>query len=235
VVSSTVHDRKRFAGLAAVVATAATAVLFRGGPLAVHAMSSEPRHSHPIPEKLGAVRFETSCVASVQGDFERAVALLHSFAYAASAKAFTAVAEGDPSCAIAYWGVAMSAFHQLWTPPDATALHLGQEEIRAAQKIGAKTQRERELIDAAGIYFRDTDPLHHAARAKDYQLAMESVAKHFPTDVEAQVFYALALIATAPPTDRSHANQKLAAAILEPIYRDHPGPSWNRPLPDSRI
>ena len=120
----------------------------------------------------------------------------------------------------------MSAFHQLWTPPDATALQLGQEEIRAARAIGAKTERERELIDAVGIYFGDTDAAHHSARARGYELAMESVAKHFPGDVEAQVFYALALIATAPATDRSHANQKRAAAILEPIYRDlpdHPG------------
>lgn len=221
-VSSTVHNRKRFAGAAAVVTTAAIGVLFRSGPVAADTILSEPTHSHPIPEKLGTVRFETSCAATVQGDFERAVALLHSFAYAASAKAFTAVAEGDPSCAIAHWGVAMSAFHQLWTPPDATALHLGQQEIRTARRIGAKTERERQLIDAAGIYFRDIDPVHHAARAKDYELGMESVAKHFPTDVEVQVFYALALIATAPPTDRSHANQKRAAAILEPIYRDHP-------------
>jgi hypothetical protein len=123
VVSSTVHHRKRFSGAAAVLATAAAAVLFRSGPSAADAISAEPTHSHPIPEKLGTVRFETSCVATVQGDFERSVALLHSFAYTASAKAFTAVAKGDPSCAIAHWGVAMSAFHQLWTPPDATALH----------------------------------------------------------------------------------------------------------------
>ncbi len=179
-------------------------------------------HSHPAPEKLGTVSFETSCAPGVQRDFERAVALLHSFAYTESASAFAAIAKADPGCAMAHWGVAMSGFHQLWAPPDAKALLLGQEEIRAAGLIAKKTERERQIINAGGAYFRDADPLHHLVRAKEYERAMESVAKQFPTDVEVQVFYALALIATAPPTDRSHANQKRAAAILEPIYRDHP-------------
>src|SRR5215470_95996 len=127
---------------------------------------------------------------------------------------------------MAHWGVAMSAFHQLWSPPGASALHAGRDEVVAARRIGSDTGREREFIDAAAVYFSDVDPAHHAARAKEYEHAMESVAHDFPKDDEAQIFYALALIATAPPTDRSHANQKRAAAILEPIYQrqpDHPG------------
>jgi len=120
----------------------------------------------------------------------------------------------------------MSGFHQLWSPPGAKDLDLGREELSAARRSDPKTQRERELIAAAAVYFSDSDPAHHATRAKEYERAMQSVAQHFPSDDEVQVFYALALIATAPPTDRSHANQKRAAAILEPIYHrqpDHPG------------
>jgi tetratricopeptide (TPR) repeat protein len=195
--------------------------------LIARAAAGESEHSqHPPPEKLGTVRFENSCTAAVQSQFGRAVALLHSFAYDPAAREFTAVAAADPGCAIAHWGVAMSVFHQLWSPPGATELQRGREELLAAQRVPAKTVRERELIDAGAVYFSDMDPAHHASRANEYARAMQSVAEHFPKDDETQIFYALALVATAPPTDRSHANQKHAAAILEPIYRrlpDHPG------------
>jgi tetratricopeptide (TPR) repeat protein len=192
----------------------------------VNTAANEPVHSHPPPDKLGTVHFDTSCAAAVQSQFDHAVALLHSFAYDAAAREFHEIAAGDSGCAMAHWGVAMSAFHQLWSPPGAKALDLGREELLAARQSNARTERERELIAAAAVYFSDSDPGHHATRAKDYERAMQSVARHFPSDDEVQVFYALALIATAPPTDRSHANQKRAAAILEPIYHrqpDHPG------------
>ncbi len=196
------------------------------GAVASNGPPNEPLHSHPVPEKLGTVRFENSCAASTQSRFNRAMALLHSFAYDAAAKEFGAIATSDAGCAMARWGVAISAFHQLWSPPGANELQLGQEQLLKARRMGARTARERELIDAASVYFSDTDPAHHAQRAEAYERAMESVAQHFPSDDEVQIFYALALIATAPPTDRLHTRQKRAAAILEPIYRrqpDHPG------------
>ncbi len=195
--------------------------------VAAQGASDEPvHHSHPAPEKLGTVHFETSCTAAVQGQFDRAVALLHSFAYDTAAKEFAAVAARDTACAMAHWGIAMSAYHQLWSPAGTSELQAGQEQLLIAHRIGASTAREREFMDAAAVYFSDTDPAHHLARAQGYARAMQSVAQHFPHDDETQIFYALALIATAPPTDRSHANQKRAADILEPIYRrqpDHPG------------
>ena len=196
------------------------------GSIAAPAAANEAVHTHPPPEKLGTVHFETSCATAVQSQFDHAVALLHSFAYDLAAKEFSEIAAMDRGCAIAHWGVAMAAFPQLWSPPGAAALQAGREEVLAARRIGPRTSREREFIDAAAVYFSDLDPAHHAARAKKYEHAMQSVAHDFPKDDEAQVFYALALIATAPPTDRSHANQKRAAAILEPIYQrqpDHPG------------
>jgi tetratricopeptide (TPR) repeat protein len=188
--------------------------------------ANEAPHSHPAPEKLGTVHFDNSCAAAVQGSFARAVALLHSFAYEVAAKQFDAVATQDPGCAMAHWGAAMTEYHQLWDAPKAAALQVGHDQLLVAHRIGAHTARERELIDAAATFFSDTDPTHHAARAKSYAGAMESVAQHFPRDDEIQIFYALALISTALPTDRSHPNQKRAAAILEPIYArqpDHPG------------
>jgi len=193
---------------------------------AAMAAADEPMHDHPPPEKLGTVHFETSCSVVVRARFDHALALLHSFAYDMAGREFQAVAAADTGCAMAHWGVAMSGFHQLWSPPGASALQSGQQELAAARQHGIQTGREREWIDAAAVYFSDTDPAHHAVRAKAYERAMQSVAAHFPADDEAQVFYALALIATAAPTDRSHTNQKHAAAILEPLYHrqpDHPG------------
>lgn len=196
--------------------------------LAWHAAlgAADEPHSHPAPEKLGTVHFDTSCASEVKGSFDRAVALLHSFAYEVAAREFAAVGERDPGCAMAHWGVAMTQFHQLWSPPDSGALQRGRDEVSAARKVGARTPRERELIDALATFFSDTDPAHHGARLEAYSRAMESVASEFPADDEIQMFHALALIASAPPTDRSHERQKRAADILEPIYRrqpDHPG------------
>jgi hypothetical protein len=171
---------------------------------------------------LGAVTFATSCAQRVGHDFERAVALLHSFAYTASENAFRAVAAADPSCAMAHWGVAMSYFHQLWSPPGDVELSKGQAEIVEARGRRVRSERERQFIAAAAAYYGDSDHLPHLLRAKAYEAAMSAAARSNPTDTEVQVFYALSLLATAPPEDRSHGNQKRAAALLEPIYRDHP-------------
>jgi tetratricopeptide (TPR) repeat protein len=185
-------------------------------------VSAEEVHSHPVPEKLGTVSFVTSCAPRVAHDFERAVALLHSFAYTASEKAFRDIATADPTCAMAHWGIAMSYYHQLWSPPSAVELSKGQSEIDQAMRLRGRSERERQFIAAIAAYYRDYEHLPPAIRAKAYEEAMSRAAKSNPTDTEAQVFYALSLIATAPLEDKSHANQKRAALILEPIYRDHP-------------
>ena len=199
------------------IALFAVSALF-GAPLT----SAEETHSHPAPEKLGTVTFPTSCAPKVAHDFERAVALLHSFAYTASEQAFRAVAVADPSCAMAHWGVAMSYWHQLWSPPGAGDLSKAQTEIDQANRLTAGSEREKQLIRAATAYYRDAGRAPHPARAKAYAEEMQKAAQSNPKDTEVQVFYALALVATAAPEDRSHANQKRAADILEPIYRDHP-------------
>ena len=201
----------------------AAALCVAGCSPAAHAQ--EP-HLHPVPEKLGTVRFATSCAPAVQARFERAVALLHSFAYDASEQAFRAVADSDRQCAMAHWGIAMSYFHQLWQPPEGAELQQGQAEIDTARSLNARSKRERQYIEAAAAYYRDSDHVVHAVRAKAYEQAMAEVAGSNPTDAEARIFHALAMIATAPPADRSHANQKRAIETLETIFRaqpEHPG------------
>ncbi|HVT31870.1 MAG TPA: hypothetical protein VHE32_04450 [Rhodanobacteraceae bacterium] len=190
-------------------------------PLAI----AQEDHSHPVPERLGNVRFATTCKAAAQPAFERGVALLHSFSYTAADSQFREVAAADPDCAIAHWGIAMASYHQLWDAPSAADIAKGAAELAKARKPAAKSGREREFIDAAAAFFGDPDT-PHAQRAKAYEIAMADVAKKNPGDSEAQIFHALALISTASPTDRTHANQKRAADILEPLrtrYPQHPG------------
>jgi tRNA G26 N,N-dimethylase Trm1 len=99
-------------------------------------------------KKLGVVKFPSSCSANVQKEFERAVALLHSFAYSAAEKAFRDVSKADTKCAMAHWGIAMTYFHPLWSPPLLEEnVARGREEIERARQLGG-SEREREFIEA---------------------------------------------------------------------------------------
>jgi hypothetical protein len=177
-------------------------------------------------EKIGQVRFPVSCSAAAQKPFERAVALLHSFWYLEAAKAFTAVAQADPDCAIAYWGLAMSNWTQIWSPPPPAALKRGWEAVEKAKAAQAKTPRERDFVAAAEAFFKDADKLDHRTRAVAYGKAMEQMAQRYPDDREVMAFYALSLQATADPHDKTYANQRRSAEIAEKIFAvepDHPG------------
>src|SRR5215813_9486579 len=177
-------------------------------------------------DRIGKVSFPVSCKPAVQKSFEQAVAVLHSFWYLESAKAFTAITQADPDCAIAYWGIAMSNWYQIWSPPGPPALKRGAEAIEKAKTVGNPTPRERDFIAAADAFFKDADRLDHRTRAAAYEKAMELVYNRYPKDIEAQAFYALALQATADPHDRTYAKQKRSAEIAEKIFLvqpDHPG------------
>ena len=185
----------------------------------VEALAAE--HEHPVPEKLGTVQFPTSCSSKEQKSFERGVALLHSFAYSAAEKAFGDVAKADPKCAMAHWGIAMTYFHPLWPPPlPEETVARGREEIERARQLGG-SDRERAFIEALSfIYAQDSVP--YRDRVNRYTAAMGKLVERNPDDAECQIFYALALVATAPPTDSTHSNQKKATALLEPLFRKYP-------------
>jgi hypothetical protein len=189
--------------------------------------SCQESHDHGVPERLGSVSFPVSCAPAVQPEFNRGVALLHSFAYSAAAASFHKVAEQDTSCAMAHWGIAMTYFHQLWDPhltPASTAL--GAKEIALAQQAGTHSSEEKQYIEALALVFENADAVPYSTRALQYEYAMKALAADSESSVEAHVFYALALISNASPADKTHANQKQALAILEPLWRlypDHPG------------
>lgn len=182
-------------------------------------------HSHHA-DALGTVHFETSCSADVKPSFTRAVALLHSFGYEEARRAFSDVAARDRRCAMAQWGIAMTWWHPLWAPPTAAELASGQRAAATASAIGGGTPRERAYIEAIGLFYENADSTPHQARAGAYRERMMRAASQFNDDVEASIFYALSLLATAPPADVTFANQKQAAEILNRVAArqpDHPG------------
>ena len=181
-----------------------------------------PEHEHPVPEKLGAVEFSTSCSSKVQKSFERAVALLHSFAYSAAEKEFREVAARDPSCAAPHWGVAMTYFHQLWEPSIAPQnIARGLSEIEQAKRLSG-SDRERAFIDALTFVYANANSVPSHERLTHYAQAMRNLAARHENDAECQIFYALALIASAPPGDVTHAKYKEATAILDPLFKKYP-------------
>jgi tetratricopeptide (TPR) repeat protein len=179
--------------------------------------------THGTKRPLGTVEFRVSCTPEAQTSFTRGVALLHSFTYEESAEAFRDATARDPRCAMAHWGLAMTEYHQLWEPYAGPAeLQRGAAEIQKARELKPGTPREKDYIDALGAFYDGWEQRGHAARAAAYRDAMRGVQERNPKDKEAAIFYALALVATATPEDKTYGNQRTAAAILEPLFAAHP-------------
>ena len=177
-------------------------------------------------EQLGRVNFPVSCTAPAQATFNTGVALLHSFQYQQAEQTFTQVAQQDPKCAMAYWGEAMSLYHQLWDWPTADTLKQGLADTIAAQKLRAPTDRERLYIVAAGVFFQDNANLSRASRVKAYSDWMGRIFAKYPDDVNAGAFYALSLITLQGNKADDLANRKQAIGILDKLLAiapNHPG------------
>jgi hypothetical protein len=174
------------------------------------------------------VSFPVACGAEIQPRFDAALAALHSFWYGQALKEFTAITEARPDCAMAYWGIAMSVWNQIWAPPTPTNLKKGSDAITQALALGGKTPREQAYLDALAAFYTDHDKLDHRTRAMAYMRKMEELAQRHSDDVEARIFYALSLLATADGLDKTYKNQLKAGAILEQVFAEkpqHPGPS----------
>ena len=199
------------------------AALFLGAPARADDDGSGHAHHVESPsESFGSVEFPVSCTPAARERFQRSVAILHSFGYELAEESFRAVAASDPSCAMAWWGVAMSRYHPIWYPPSADDLTVGREAVARARALGAPTPRERAYVEAIGAFYDESDRVDHKTRAARYESAMESLSKEYPADREGSAFYALALLSTAPPTDKTYAQQKKAAGILTRIFTENP-------------
>ena len=187
---------------------------------------SSPRAADAgLKEQLGTVSFSVSCAPSSQASFNRGVALLHDFWYEEARSQFDQIIKSDPGCAMAHWGVAMSAFHQIWDRPGADTMKLGWAQMQTAQSLNAGTDRERDYISALANFYRPGSE-EFPARIKAYSTAMGALYAHYPDDVDAGAFYALSLLAAETPDDTSLSQEHKAMAVLKPLfakYPDNPG------------
>src|SRR5438067_1194777 len=189
----------------------------------------------------GTVDFKVSCTPAARPEFVRGVAFLHSFFYEEARRIFTDVAAKDPTCAMAQWGIAMTWWHPIWTPPTPDEMSAGKAAIEKAMGMTAGTERERGFIQALNVYYNSSDSpnagavgqsCHGPVGARDrvvaYEKAMRQLSEKYPDNFEAQTFYAFAILAAgyASPTDTTLAKQLQAAALLEKLWkknRNHPG------------
>jgi tetratricopeptide (TPR) repeat protein len=177
-------------------------------------------------QKLGTVHFATSCNETAQRRFDRAMRYQHSFWYAESKGIYEDALKADPECAIAYWGIALSLLSNPHNAIPTPNLPLGLSAIEKAKALNAKTERERDYIDALAVMYVDYDKTPQQERVQSYLKKMEALAAKYPDDDEAQIFYAITLNVAASPADKTYANQLKGAAILEPIWQrqpQHPG------------
>jgi tetratricopeptide (TPR) repeat protein len=179
------------------------------------------------PERLGQVHFPVTCNDTAQKEFNRAMALFHSFWFDPAKQSFAKVLELDAQCGMASWGTAfMSMGNPFAWPANPAAMKAAATAADKAQRLGGKSARERDYIEAMTVFFKDWESVDHRTRAVAWEKAMAQVAQRYSDDVEATILHALLLSATALPTDKSFANQLKAAAILEPLFKqypDHPG------------
>jgi len=184
-------------------------------------------HAQPAADDhLGTVHFPTSC-SGVQAKFDRAVALLHNFYYPETVKAFQAVIQEDPSCSMAYWGLAMSELPNPLVPPyPPVNLKAGWEAIQQGKAAKTQTPREAEYLSAIEVFYKDYDKIDYKTRAELYEQAMQQLHEHHSDDAEAAIFYALALNGAVDFDDKSFTKQLKAAAILTDEAKkqpNHPG------------
>ena len=177
-------------------------------------------HAAMPPDQIGSasVKFETSCAPGVRDGFNTAVAMYHSFWFPEAIKAFQAVIQQDPSCAMAHWGIAMSQ----WGNPyggikNAEIVKLGAATMEKARATGSPTPRERALINAVGILYSSPDTATHRDRVVRYEEAMKRISAEHPNDVEVRIFTALAVTQSALPTDKTYAKLLEGAAMLDPL------------------
>jgi hypothetical protein len=205
----------------AATAFALAAALFASPPVAHADGSGHAAHA------LGTVQFPVSCSPPARQQFEHALALLHHMTYALARKEFATLAERQPDCAMAHWGVAMTLFQPLWpTRPGPADLERGAREVAAAQAAPKQSERERAFIAATAAFYDNAGPPQYWDRVRRWEAAMQKVHAARPDDDEATLFYALAHLAVAPPDERQKAYADRAVELLLPVYRrnpDHPG------------
>jgi len=171
--------------------------------------------------QFGDVSFALECKYDVRETFDLAISLLHSFEYNEAEKAFVKVLDADPECAMAYWGIAMSIYHELWAPPGPKELKKGTQLLNIAKSL-PKSERAERYIDAINVFYNDWEDTDHRTRELLYEKKMEQMYNSQSDDIEAAIFYALAITSAADPNDHTYSNQKKAGDILQQLFKEQP-------------
>src|SRR4051812_36403588 len=177
-------------------------------------------------QQLGNVHFKTSCNDVAQRRFDRAMHYQHSYWYLNAKEVFEEALKADPTCAMAQWGIALTLMDNPHNAIPRPNLAPGLAAIQKAKAMGAKTERERDYIDALLVMYADYDNIPHMQRMRMMRDAQAKVAAKYPDDDEAQIAYAITLNTSADLNDKTYAQQSKGAAILEPLsvrLPKHPG------------
>jgi tetratricopeptide (TPR) repeat protein len=180
----------------------------------------------PSEQQFGSLSFAITGNAASRQDFTLGLKLLHSFEYDEAEKVFARIIDQEPGCMMAYWGVAMSLFHPLWTAPLPAELKKGAAALAIARSLPSPTPRESGYVDAIASFYTDWDKVDHQTRCLRFEQSMKALQLAYPEDKEAEILYALALDAAADPGDKTYQKQKQAGTILNALYAsqpDHPG------------
>jgi hypothetical protein len=174
--------------------------------------------------RLGRVDFPNTCSPAVQQDLTRAIAMLHSFWYSEGLATFRSVQQRDPNCALAGWGTASLLMNNPLAGQGASekAAQDAQAAIDWARGAGAKSQRERDYVEAVAAYYMDFGSRPERARQQTRSDAYRALAAKYPDDDEAQIFSALYLAGTQSQADQTYAAYLQAAGILEGQFKKHP-------------
>jgi len=171
--------------------------------------------------QFGELKFSLSCNYETRATFDLAVALLHSFQYAEAEKAFVKVIDADPNCPMAYWGVAMSIYHAAWFPPSKKELEKGAKVLAIAKQL-TMDGKQRDYINAIDAFYTDFENLDHTIRAALFENKMEQIYNNYPDDIEAAIFYSLALYSTRDRVGKEFVNERKAGKILESLFKENP-------------
>lgn len=171
--------------------------------------------------QFGELKFSLSCDYETRETFDLAVALLHSFQYNESEKAFVKVIDEDPNCPMAYWGVAMSIYHAAWFPPTEADLIKGAAVLKIAKGL-SMDNKQRDYINAIDAFYTDWKTIDHKTRAKRFEVKMEQIYLKYTEDIEAAIFYSLALFSTRDRVGKDFINERKAGKILENLFAENP-------------
>lgn len=183
---------------------------------------------HPVPEgaSIGEIDFRVNCSEEVKGDFDHALGMLHHMMYVTSRSAFEQIAEADPNCAMAYWGIATTLFQPIWgTRPSEEELKYGWENISKALEL-VESGREELLVKSTAEFFREPETTDFRTRIDRWVAGVEAAYEAYPDDVDIAAFYALTRLTVAQFTGERGPLYDEAEAILRGIYEKvptHPG------------